>query len=499
MIILEPSEDLPGIHQATPLLSTDATSPKANRSLRLRLLGLDLSAILVSWIIATALFSGTISQTESAYLGASIAAAGLLIIIRHELYLARVSSVRTVEMARILKSSLWITASAYLLIRVFALDRALMVLLSGAILTLLLLLSGRSIFRVWLTGARAQGRYCRDIILIGANSEALELTEFFKTHPECGLVVQAVMGDAREAKSCCLTDQYGGEVDNALALAKQIRATGVVIATSAFPAPEVNRIAREFLAEGFHVQLTSTMQGIHHRRLRAQPVAYEPMFYFENSNINRWNLGTKRVLDTLMASALLIFSGPAILIFGVAIKLQDRGPMFFSQERVGKDNKPFQMHKLRTMVTNAPQLKAELEELNEREGALFKIEHDPRFTRLGRALDATSLNELPQLWNVVRGDMSLVGPRPALAAEFETFDSELRERNTVRPGITGLWQVEGRDNPSPAAYKRFDLFYIENWSLSLDLMILVATAEVVAARALRFMSRMLRPQNSSQA
>jgi lipopolysaccharide/colanic/teichoic acid biosynthesis glycosyltransferase len=124
-------------------------------------------------------------------------------------------------------------------------------------------------------------------------------------------------------------------------------------------------------------------------------------------------------------------------------------------------------------------------ELNMRDGPLMKVSHDPRVTRVGRFLRATSIDELPQLWNVANGTMSLVGPRPALPNEVARFDTELRARESVRPGLTGLWQIEGRDNPSFAAYRRFDLFYIENWSFTLDLVILISTVEAVISRCLR--------------
>ena len=137
------------------------------------------------------------------------------------------------------------------------------------------------------------------------------------------------------------------------------------------------------------------------------------------------------------------------------------------------------------MTVDAESKLAELGGGNERQGPLFKMENDPRVTRVGRFLRDSSLDELPQLWNVLRGQMSLVGPRPALPAEVVNFSSELRMREQVMPGITGLWQVEARDNPSFEAYRRLDLFYVENWSLTLDLMILVGTVEQVLVRMLR--------------
>ena len=162
---------------------------------------------------------------------------------------------------------------------------------------------------------------------------------------------------------------------------------------------------------------------------------------------------------------------------------RDGGPAIFRQTRVGLDGKPFTVLKLRTMVVDAEARLAEVMSQNERIAPLFKMENDPRFTRLGRFMDATSLNELPQLWNVLRGQMSLVGPRPALEHEVANFNDRLLLRHRVKPGITGLWQVESRDAPSFADYERCDVFYVENWSVRLDLMIIFQTLIEVGRRA----------------
>jgi len=162
--------------------------------------------------------------------------------------------------------------------------------------------------------------------------------------------------------------------------------------------------------------------------------------------------------------------------------VEDRGPLFFKQVRIGRKGRPFTVYKFRTMVVDAEARLKELEEANERRGPLFKMTRDPRITRIGKFLRDSSLDELPQLINVVRGQMSLVGPRPALPSEVAQFDVELRDRLKVKPGLTGLWQVEARDNPSFDAYRRLDLYYVENWSVSLDLIIMLATVEHVIAR-----------------
>ena len=184
----------------------------------------------------------------------------------------------------------------------------------------------------------------------------------------------------------------------------------------------------------------------------------------------------------MVAASILVLSAPLIALAALLIKLEDGGPVIYRQERVGLRGRTFEVLKLRTMVPDASQRLAELKERNERNGPLFKLAADPRVTRIGRFLRTTSIDELPQLINVLRGEMSIVGPRPALPSEFAQFDSDLTERAQVPPGITGLWQVEARDNPSFRAYRRLDLFYVDNWSVAFDLAIMAGTARMLLVR-----------------
>ena len=184
------------------------------------------------------------------------------------------------------------------------------------------------------------------------------------------------------------------------------------------------------------------------------------------------------------ARAGLAASSFAFVMIGtaIAIKLDSRGPVLFRQTRVGQNSKPFNVLKLRSMVTDAEAQLVDLIDLNEADGPLFKMAEDPRITRVGRLIRATSIDELPQLWNVVRGDMSLVGPRPALPHETEEWDSLLAQRLRVKPGITGMWQVNGRSDTSFEDYTRLDLYYVDNWTLTTDLAIMLKTVPAVVLR-----------------
>jgi exopolysaccharide biosynthesis polyprenyl glycosylphosphotransferase len=203
------------------------------------------------------------------------------------------------------------------------------------------------------------------------------------------------------------------------------------------------------------------------------------MIYVEPNALSGWRRLCKRAFDVVVAGGVLLLASPLLLLAAMAIKLTSRGPIFFSQVRVGREGRDFRIYKLRTMVVGAEQLLPELMDQNEADGPLFKMTNDPRVTRVGRILRKTSIDELPQLWNVLRGDMSIVGPRPALPSEAEHWTPELHERLQVLPGITGMWQVSGRSDTDFEQYQRLDLYYVDNWSLWRDMSIVGRTFGVV--------------------
>ena len=187
----------------------------------------------------------------------------------------------------------------------------------------------------------------------------------------------------------------------------------------------------------------------------------------------------KRTFDVALAGLLLVLTSPIWLLVAIAVKTTSKGPLLFRQVRVGRRSKPFTLFKFRTMVADADQQLEGLRASSDAPAPLFKLRNDTRVTKVGRRLRRWSLDELPQLWNVLRGDMSLVGPRPPLPAEVEEYEIWHRDRLEVRPGITGLWQVSGRSELSFDDYVRLDLFYIENWSPAFDLYLLAKTGPAV--------------------
>jgi exopolysaccharide biosynthesis polyprenyl glycosylphosphotransferase len=187
----------------------------------------------------------------------------------------------------------------------------------------------------------------------------------------------------------------------------------------------------------------------------------------------------KRVFDVVGSLGVMLLISPVLLATAIAIKLHDGGPVVFRQTRIGRDGRPFSCLKFRSMVTDAEALRADLDVNHERSSVLFKMVNDPRVTRPGKLIRRLSIDELPQLWNVLRGQMSLVGPRPPLPHEAARYGSDMRRRLRVRPGMTGLWQVSGRSDLSWDETVRLDLFYVDNWSMVQDLNILMRTVSAV--------------------
>ena len=323
---------------------------------------------------------------------------------------------------------------------------------------------------------RTSGRARRPVIIVGTGCEAISLLRATRNRPELGYEVLGFTGDhiGDDAEVDVL-----GSLDDTLAVVRNTRATGAILSVASLDPDVVNRLTRKLTEAGCHVALSSSLHDIDISRTRSQVFDGRLMIYVEPTNRSRTHLFLKRSFDLVIAGLVLMLTLPILAIVAVVIKLDSRGPVLFKQVRVGKDGVNFHMYKLRSMVQDAEARREDLEALNESSGALFKIKSDPRITRVGRVIRKTSIDELPQLWNVILGDMSVVGPRPALPRETEQWTPDLHERLRVLPGITGLWQVSGRSESDFELYRRLDLYYVDNWSLTHDIKILLKTVRVV--------------------
>ena len=330
----------------------------------------------------------------------------------------------------------------------------------------------RQVARAAFRSARRRGLLLREVAIIGRNGEAAALRRVLDNDPTAGYRVAAVIDPGPGGDPMAVAEHLVAET-----LASG--STTALVAASAMDTELSTRLLRRLVEAGVHVEMTSTLRDVDHRRLRVRPIGPFPVMYVEPVVRNGWRATAKRTFDLAGAALGLLALSPILALTALAVKLDSRGPVFYGQTRVGRGNRPFRIWKFRTMVGNADDLRDELAELNQADGPLFKIDHDPRITRVGRGLRRAPLDEPRQLWNVIRNEMSLVGPRPGLPSEAIHWDDELRERLRVKPGITGMWQVHGRSDASFDQYARLDLYYVHNWSLLVDLGILARTIPTV--------------------
>lgn len=337
----------------------------------------------------------------------------------------------------------------------------------------------RTVIRGMFSRVRSSGHLLRNVILIGTNRESAAIRDMLAADASLGYrVVEVIdMGGSNDGAAPSVRD-----LEEAARVVERSTANGVVLAASALDLVSSNWLVRRLTDAGVHVELSSTLRDVASTRLTVRPLGQFPMIYVEPTVRDGWRATAKRAFDVTLATALLIVMVPVLLLTAAAIKLGSPGPVIFRQERVGRNGKCFDVLKFRTMVVDAEERLAEVAHLNEVDGPLFKVKSDPRVTTVGHVLRKSSIDELPQLVNVLRGEMSLVGPRPALPREVEQWTGNLHERLRVQPGITGMWQVSGRSDSSFEDYRRLDLYYVDNWSLATDLSILFRTLPAVLLR-----------------
>lgn len=471
----------PDVSQAEREIARRPISARRSSGLRFRLLMVDVAATAGTWLIL-----GTVNMpaaTDGRRWGAALAAVAVTLAATHllGLYRSRLCVQRGPETARIVVAVV-AGATTLELLRGDG-DRSYAAALIAAGSCVLALMILRWMFRQWLRTQRAQGRYRRGLVMIGSNDDAVAVWTMLHSQPELGYEVRAFIGKPRR-RSDWADLPNGRALDQLPDIARQTEATGVLLVANAVSAAEVHDVIELCSANGLHVHIWPGFGGLGTRRVRRYPMSGETFLYVEPGRRPPWHLAGKRTVDLLGASVGLLITAPVILLAWVAIRLEDGGPALYRQVRIGVSGQPFVVYKLRSMALDAD-IGVDVAVKNERtDGPLFKATHDPRVTRVGAVVRALSIDELPQLFNVLNGTMSLVGPRPALPQEVAQFDSELLRRHGVKPGITGLWQLEARDNPSFHAYRRLDLLYVDNWSIGLDLFILLATVPMVIARAM---------------
>lgn len=329
---------------------------------------------------------------------------------------------------------------------------------------------------------RASGRHMWRAIAVGHPQDVAALIAELRRAPHHGLCVVAacLAGETADSSSTIADVPVYGGLSDVMESVRRLDVDTVAVLSC----PELNGIPLRQLAwelEKTHTELclAPTLLDVAGPRTSIRAVAGLPLLYVDHPDLSGARQALKSAFDKAVAATALIVLAPLLLAIAAMIRLEDREPVIFRQVRMGKDGRSFQLYKFRTMVPDAERRKAALAARNEGSGVLFKMREDPRVTRTGAWLRRWSLDELPQLVNVMLGQMSLVGPRPALPEEVACYGEYVSRRLVVRPGITGLWQVSGRSNLSWEEAVRLDLRYVENWSLALDLQILWKTLSAV--------------------
>jgi len=350
-------------------------------------------------------------------------------------------------------------------------------------LGILVLLLSRWMWRQWLVAERKHGGYSARVLLVGSTASVLHIGRELARSPEAGYrVVGAAVADGTRGVLPGSTIESHGGIDD---VAAALRATGadtvVITSSDDLPPERVRQLSWSLEPGRQHLVVAPSLTDIGGPRIHTRPVQGLPLIHVETPTYSGRKLYTKRAFDLVGSALLIVVLSPLLVLLAVLVKAGSNGPVFFRQERVGLNGSTFHMFKFRSMVVDAEARLQELSALDRAEGntVLFKMKDDPRVTRIGAVMRRYSLDEVPQLFNVLVGNMSLVGPRPPLASEVERYDSHVHRRFLVKPGMTGLWQVSGRSDLSWEDSVRLDLYYVENWSMVGDLLILWKTFRAV--------------------
>jgi exopolysaccharide biosynthesis polyprenyl glycosylphosphotransferase len=353
-------------------------------------------------------------------------------------------------------------------------------------LTTLITVASRFLLRITLHQLRRYGRNKRKIIIVGTNSHAVNFAKNIKDHEELGYDILGFV-DNRNGMPGTQHEIIGDIVSTFDDLPEYFYNNTVDEVAVFFPLrshyDEIRKVIYLCEEHGIIVRLRTNIIELKLGTSYVDNIADEPLVTIYTGNMQGWKMHVKRVFDFFASLLLLICFAPLFIVITILIKKDSPGPVFFFQERIGLNKKRFKMIKFRTMEKDAEQKMEELEDKNEAQGPVFKIKNDPRSTAQGKFLRNTSIDELPQLFNILKGDMSLVGPRPLPVRDYNLFNLDWhRRRFSVRPGITCLWQISGRSDLDFDEWMELDMKYIDSWSLSLDFKILLRTIPCVLNR-----------------
>jgi exopolysaccharide biosynthesis polyprenyl glycosylphosphotransferase len=353
-------------------------------------------------------------------------------------------------------------------------------LLTVGLVTLLIGLR-RLVYRVLLYRRYRQGVGTRNVLIMGTGPEAQALRRQLESLHHLGYTFKGFIDLANsDAPSATASGNVVGTLDSLFQSARKLFVDELFF-TAPYDRGTVQDVLRQAREYGIDLRVVPEIFDGAAWCRSIEYIGRFPTIPLHRGSMPEVALLLKRALDISFSALALVVLSPVLTMIALAIKLDSHGPVFFFSERIGKKGRVFRCAKFRTMVCDAELRRAEILHMNERDGVLFKVANDPRITPMGRILRKYSLDELPQFFNVLKGDMSVVGPRPPIASEVQEYKLNHLRRLDVTPGITGLWQVQGRQNPSFDSYISLDMTYIENWSLLLDFKIMLRTLAVVFA------------------
>lgn len=345
------------------------------------------------------------------------------------------------------------------------------------------LLLERLILRIFIRGARKRGFNYRNILIVGTGRRAREVADIIWQNKHWGVRLIGFVSDSPEVK----IEKVGkapviGSVSDLPQMLQRHVVDELIFAVSRKRLEELEELFLICEEQGIRTRVAVNFFPHMIAKVHLDDLHGVPLLTFTTTPHNEALLMAKRLFDLVISSAMLVMLSPLLFLIALIIKMTSPGPIFFRQTRIGLNGRQFILYKFRSMLVNAEEMKQRIEHLNEMDGPVFKIKDDPRATWIGRFLRKTSLDEFPQLYNVLRGDMSIVGPRPPLPEEVARYERWQRRRLSMKPGLTCLWQINGRNKITDfKKWMELDLHYIDNWSLRLDFKIFFKTIVVVLA------------------
>lgn len=348
------------------------------------------------------------------------------------------------------------------------------------------LIATRIMWRRHTSRQRERGLNQNRLLIVGATSAARDIAAEFAKDPWAGYHIAGIctpLGPTHPKEVLTVAGRNIPIVGTDEAILDAVARTGVdtvaLAATHHLRPTDIRRLMWELEEQGVDMMVAPGLIDITNQRLTSRPVAGMAVFEIAKPQYSRANSLIKRTFDLLFAVAALAAVAPVMIVTALAVKLTSAGPIFYKSERIGIDGKPFRMTKFRSMYVDADARQAELIEANGGNALFFKMKDDPRVTKVGKVIRKFSIDELPQFFDVLTGDMSVVGPRPQVRREVDTYDDLVSHRLAVKPGLTGLWQISGRSDLEAEDAIRLDLTYVENWSLSQDILIILKTIRTV--------------------